>query len=120
MFQIFTTLILLFLLFCGQNIRAEADCDDSGMCRLPGASSEMENPVFSPVGKNSIKPMAQPPRLTTLKGKNIAIVGGSFMASVTHPELKRLILRDYPDARIYVLSEIGSAGPWPGPTFPQP
>lgn len=91
------------------------DCDESGVCKLPGASSETDNNVLSPVGASSIKAIKQPPRLTTLNGKNIAIVGGSFMASVTHPELKRLILRDYPDSKIYVLSEIGSAGPWPGP-----
>ena len=114
MFKTYTVLLLLFFIFCGQNIMAE-DCDESGVCKLPGASSEQENAVLSPAGKSSIKAIKQPSRLTTLKGKNIAIVGGSFMASVTHPELKRLILRDYPDAKVYVLSEIGSAGPWPGP-----
>ena len=97
------------------NVFASAECDESGACTLPGSSSEKGSSVLSPVGKNSIKNIKQPPRLSTLKGKRIAIVGGSFMASVTHPELKRLILRDYPDARIYVLKEIGSAGPWPGP-----
>ena len=37
------------------------------------------------------------------------------MANVTHPELKRLILKEYPSAKIYLLSEIGSAGPYPRP-----
>ncbi len=114
MFKTYTVVLLLFFICCGQNIMADA-CDESGVCKLPGASSEQENAVLSPAGKSSIKAIKQPSRLTTLKGKNIAIVGGSFMASVTHPELKRLILRDYPDAKVYVLSEIGSAGPWPGP-----
>ena len=114
MFKTYTVLLLLFFICCGQNIMAE-DCDESGVCKLPGASSETDNNVLSPVGASSIKAIKQPPRLSTLNGKNIAIVGGSFMASVTHPELKRLILCDYPDAKIYVLSEIGSAGPWPGP-----
>jgi hypothetical protein len=50
-----------------------------------------------------------------LDGKTIALVGGSFMANVTHPELKRLILAEYPTAKVYVLSEIGSAGPYPRP-----
>lgn len=71
--------------------------------------------VVSPVGTASVKLLEQAPRLATLKGKTIAIVGGSFMASVTHPELKRLILSEYPDAKVYVLSEIGSAGVYPGP-----
>ena len=114
MFKTYTVVLLLFFICCGQNIMADA-CDESGVCKLPGASSEQENAVLSPAGKSSIKAIKQPSRLTTLKGKNIAIVGGSFMVSVTHPELKRLILRDYPDAKVYVLSEIGSAGPWPGP-----
>jgi len=37
------------------------------------------------------------------------------MAYVTHPELKRLIMVKYPRAKVLVLSEIGSAGPWPAP-----
>ena len=115
MFKIHTALHLFFIICCGANILAAADCDESGVCILPGAASGMEDRVFAPVGKSSVAAVKQPPRLTTLNGKNIAIVGGSFMASVTHPELKKLILRDYPKAKIYVLSEIGSAGPWPGP-----
>ena len=97
------------------NVFAAAECEDNGACALPGSSGEKNLRVLSPVGKSSIKKIKQPPRLTTLKGKRIALVGGSFMASVTHPELKRLILKDFPGARIYVLKEIGSAGPWPGP-----
>ena len=115
MFKFYTTLVLLSLLCCMQNIRGAEDCDESGVCKLPGTSSLRQESVLSPVGKSSVRAIRQSPRLTTLKGKNIAIVGGSFMASVTHPELKRLILRDYPEAKIYVLNEIGSAGPWPGP-----
>lgn len=64
---------------------------------------------------SSVKPIEQAPRLGTLDGKTIAIVGGSFMASVTHPELKKLILKEFPTAKVYVLSEIGSAGVFPGP-----
>ncbi len=115
MFKTYTVVLLLFFICCGQNVLATGDCDESGVCKLPGASSKQENAVLSPAGKSSIKTIKQPARLPTLNGKTIAIVGGSFMASVTHPELKRLILRDYPNAKVYVLSEIGSAGPWPGP-----
>ena len=70
--------------------------------------------IVSPVGRTSVTPIEQSPRLKTLEGKTIAIVGGSFMASVTHPELKRLILEEYPNATVYVLNEIGSAGVFPG------
>ena len=60
------------------------------------------------------------PRLDTFEGKTIALVGGSFMASVTHVELKRLILEYFPTATVYVLSEIGSAGLFPGPRVQKP
>ena len=92
------------------------ECKDTGVCQLPGASSDTaKSGVLSPVGPNSIKRIEQAPRLDTLDGKTIAIVGGSFMASVTHPELRRLIQQHYRDTKVLVLSEIGSAGPWPAP-----
>lgn len=69
--------------------------------------------VFSPVGDVTIKQIEQAPRLDTLDGKTIAVVGGSFMANVTHPEIKRLILENYPAAKVILLNEIGSAGPYP-------
>lgn len=69
--------------------------------------------VYSPVPPGEVRMVKQAPRLDSLAGKKIAIVGGSFMAKVTHPELKRLILEEYPDATVYVLSEVGSAGPYP-------
>ncbi len=88
-------------------------CTD-GTCPLP-SQGEATFSVVSPVPETAIKPMAAAPRLATLNGKTIALVGGSFMANVTHPELKRLILAEFPTAKVYVLSEIGSAGPWPRP-----
>jgi hypothetical protein len=71
--------------------------------------------VLSPVPESAVEPIKPAPRLKSLDGKTIALVGGSFMANVTHPELKRLILGEYPTAKVYVLSEIGSAGPYPCP-----
>ena len=103
-------------MFVCMNVFSASECDNSGECRLPGTSDQAEkNGVLSPVGGSSISRIRQSPRLTTLNGKSIAVVGGSFMASVTHPEIKRQILQHYPEAKVYVLSEIGSAGPWPGP-----
>jgi len=69
--------------------------------------------VLSPVGESTIKLIKQAPRLSTLDGKTIAVVGGSFMANITHPEIKRLILANYPNAKVILLNEIGSAGPYP-------
>ncbi|MBP5510223.1 MAG: hypothetical protein J6Z49_04840 [Kiritimatiellae bacterium] len=89
-------------------------CTD-GMCPEPTAQGEATLSVVSPVPETAIESIAAAPRLTTLDGKTVALVGGSFMANVTHPELKRLILAEFPTAKVYLLSEIGSAGPWPRP-----
>lgn len=71
--------------------------------------------VVSPVGRSTVKMIDMAPRLSTLDGKTIAVVGGSFMASITHPEIKKLILEHYPTAKVLVLDEIGSAGVYPAP-----
>ncbi|MBR2838520.1 MAG: hypothetical protein IKE55_07050 [Kiritimatiellae bacterium] len=89
------------------------ECTD-GACPLP-AAGEATLSVVSPVPESAVTPMEPAPRLKSLEGKTIALVGGSFMANVTHPELKRLILAEFPTAKVYLLSEIGSAGPWPRP-----
>lgn len=81
----------------------------------PKADAEPYYAVVSPVGYSTVEPIKQAPRLQTLDGKTIAVVGGSFMASITHPEIKRLILRHYPTARVLLLDEIGSAGVYPAP-----
>ena len=51
MFKIYTVSALFLIVFCGINVRAAADCDDSGVCKLPGASPETSSSVLSPVGK---------------------------------------------------------------------
>lgn len=71
--------------------------------------------VVSPVGRSTVAMIDMAPRLSTLDGKTIAVVGGSFMASVTHPEIKRLILENYPTAKVLLLDEIGAAGVYPAP-----
>ena len=91
---------------------AGENCPD-GLCKL---SSDKKEPFpLGAVPSANVKPIEQGRRLETLKGKTFALVGGSFMASVTHPELKRLILREFPSARVILLGEIGSAGPYPRP-----
>lgn len=90
------------------------ECDDA--CLVPGAPVPPgKYAVVSPVGKQTVKMISQAPRLDGLHGKTIAVVGGSFMANITHPEIKRLILANYPTAKVLLLNEIGSAGPYPGP-----
>lgn len=69
--------------------------------------------VVSPLGRSLVEIIEQSPRLDTLSGKTIAVVGKSFMANVTHKEIKRLILENYPDAKVILQDEIGSAGLYP-------
>ena len=97
-------------------------CDES--CKLAGeasveapveTSAEAGYAVVSPVGQSSVEMIDQAPRLETLDGKTIAVVGVSFMTSVTHPEIKRLILENYPTARVILTDEIGICGPYPAP-----
>ena len=89
------------------------ECID-GFCPAPAGGDAVVK-VLSPVPEPAVEPIAAAPRLGSLDGKTIALVGGSFMANVTHPELKRLILAEYPTAKVYLLAEIGSAGPYPRP-----
>ena len=71
--------------------------------------------VVSPVGFSNVEMIQQAPRLETLNGKTIAVVGVSFMTNVTHPEIKRLIRANYPKANVILLDEIGISGPYPAP-----
>ena len=83
--------------------------------QAPAAKAEPGYAVVSPVGRSSVEMIRQAPRLQTLDGKTIAVVGVSFMTRVTHPEIKRLIKENYPGAKVILLDEIGFAGPYPAP-----
>ena len=97
---------------CDDRCRIEAGIPSKLQSMVP---SESQYAVVAPVGKQTVPMIKQSPRLDTLDGKTIAVVGGSFMAYVTHPEIKRLILKNYPSAKVILLNEIGSAGVFPGP-----
>ena len=67
---------------------ASPECAD-GVCPLPEENGETaQAAVFMTLPASAIQPIVQAPRLKSLDGKTIALVGGSFMASVTHPDLK--------------------------------
>ena len=112
--RLFLTLGLAFMAIMAQG----QTCDPGGECG--GDETAGTYDVLAPVGQSSVEMIELAPRLETLDGKTIALVGGSFMASVTHYELKRLILEYFPTATVYVLSEIGSAGLFPGPRVRKP
>ena len=100
-------------------ISAQNSCDD-GSCGGDSTSVAGTYDVMSPVGQSSVEMIEMAPRLESLDGKTIALVGGSFMASVTHVELRKIILENYPNATVYVLNEVGSAGLFPGPRVRKP
>lgn len=110
---------VLGLSFCSNARSERIVCDET--CKNestnpPGqTSSEAVYSVVSPVGRSSVEIIRQAPRLDTLSGKTIAVVGTTFMARVTHPEIKRLILEHYPDAKVILQDEIGAAGMYPAP-----
>lgn len=79
------------------------------------SANDVNYAVVSPVGQSTVKMIDMAPRLSTLDGKTIAVVGGSFMASITHAEIKKLIQENYPTAKVLLLDEIGSAGVYPAP-----
>ena len=112
-------ILLLFtsILLLAPSVQSQT-CDPSGDCG--GDSVVGAYDVLSPVGQSSVDMIELAPRLETLDGKTIALVGGSFMASVTHMELKRIIQEWFPTATVYVLNEIGSAGLFPGPRVRKP
>lgn len=110
-------LLLTSLLFLAMSAGAQT-CDPGGECG--GDETVGTYDVLAPVGQSAVEMIEMAPRLETLDGKTIALVGGSFMASVTHVELKKIILENFPTATVYVLSEIGSAGLFPGPRVQKP
>ena len=84
-------------------LHATAECPE-GACPAEGAANAAEGVLTleCPVAPEPAPAMPSAPRLETLAGKTFAVVGGSFMAKVTHPELKRLILavRERPRGRV--------------------
>ena len=110
-------LLVVSAFFIGLNPNAQT-CDPSGECGEDTTAGNYN--VVAPVGQSSVEMIEMAPRLESLDGKTIALVGGSFMASVTHVELKKLIKEYFPTATVYLLSEIGSAGLYPGPRVQKP
>ncbi len=91
-------------------LAAESDAEAAGEASN-AEPAKNEYQVVSPVPSgSSVEPIEQPPRLTTLQGKKIALVGGSFSASVTHAVIRDLLVRDYGCITYYMTDEIGKSG----------
>lgn len=113
--SLFVISLMTFPFLSVQAQQCPADVVQEVQLQKQKDAAEKRYDVYAPVGEETIRKIKQAPRLDTLNGKTIALVGGSFMAEITHSELKRLILKNYPDAKIILLDEIGSAGPYPAP-----
>lgn len=118
--RIYSVLILLVIFVstgAQTTISKRIVCDET--CReeylKTEATTEPLYAVVSPVGLSNIEMIKQAPRLETLDGKTIAVVGVSFMTGITHPEIKRMIEKNYPQAHVLLLDEIGTSGPYPAP-----
>lgn len=89
------------------------ECID-GVCYVPQQDDEGNQvyAVVSPVGYHDVDMIKQAPRLDSLNGKTFALVGGSFMAVTTHNEIKKCIEKEFPDSKVYLFDDIGTAGPF--------
>ena len=89
------------------------ECTD-GVCFIPQYADDGRKnyAIVSPVGYHAVDMIQQAKRLDSLKGKTLALVGGSFMAVTTHKEIKECIEKEFPTAKIYMFDDIGQAGPY--------
>lgn len=87
----------------------------SSISLVASPQKEVSLEVVKPYGQSTVPMIKIASRLDTLEGKKIAVVGNSFMADVTHPEIKNLILKNYPTATVYLQQEVGSAEHYPAP-----
>ncbi len=110
--KLISAIVFSFFHLCMQAQGNRLQCDES--C-APGATGAVKYNVVSPVGFSTVDPIEMAPRLTSLNGKTIAIVGEDFMNNITHPELRRLIKEHYPTAKVIMYNELPIAGPYPAP-----
>lgn len=89
--------------------------EESCSIEFSGATSGDGYAVVCPVGRSTVDMIRMAPRLETLAGKTIAVTGVSFMTEITHPEICSLIRKNYPDARILTIDEVGIGGVYPAP-----
>lgn len=108
------SLLLCILIVCfifTTNISVFAAVDDEISESGDTNYSKNEFQVVSPVPTgSSITPIEQTNRLSTLQGKTIALVGGSFSASVTHAVISDLLKTKYGCTTYYMTDEIGKSG----------
>lgn len=78
--KLISAIVFSFFHLCMQAQGNRLQCDES--C-APGATGAVKYNVVSPVGFSTVDPIEMAPRLTSLNGKTIAIVGEDFMNNGT-------------------------------------
>ena len=87
-----------------------ATCPGTGVNARDLEPVKNEFKIVSPVPTGStVEMITQAPRLDTLRGKTIALVGGSFSASVTHAVIRDMLVEEF-GCNIYFMEEIGKGG----------
>lgn len=88
-----------------------ASCLVVGVEASNAEPTKNEYQILSPVPSgSSIAPIEQPARLDSLKCKRIALVGGSFSASVTHQVIADMLEEEFGCITYYMTEEIGKSG----------
>lgn len=104
----FRTVLTVFGAALAMSVSAEVARTRSEEREFEPTKNEFK--IVSPVPTGStVEMITQPARLETLKGKTIALVGGSFSASVTHAVIRDLLVENF-NCRIYFMEEIGKGG----------
>lgn len=106
-----TTMCLVGTVTIGLTSSSAAENDIVKSAQASNAEpSQNKYQIVSPVPSgSSIEPITQPARLDSLQGKTIALVGGSFSASVTHAVLKDMLEKEF-GCKTYYMDEIGKGG----------
>lgn len=107
---VLTLLVGVLAVGLGSYSAAESDTAETGEASNDDPTVNQYQ-IVSPVPSgSSIEPITQPARLDTLEGKRIALVGGSFSASVTHAVIAQLLEEKYHCTTFYMTEEIGKSG----------
>ncbi len=110
-FRRFLSLVLISSCFACFAVTSTPSISTAGVEVSNDEPAKNEYQVVSPVPNgSSIAPIEQPARLDTLRGKRIALVGGSFSASVTHAVIRDLLEERYGCVTFYMTDEIGKSG----------
>lgn len=80
---LFANAFLSQIVLAQERIVCDETCEIGAETKSAAVTGAAGYAVVSPVGSGTVEPIEQAPRLNTLNGKTIAVVGVSFMSRVT-------------------------------------